>query len=195
MHVVTDYPSPVEVTSDKELRVTNSDPDSREVISQAEEPTVYDSDKEIKSDDIEKSNTLIAFEDTPMITKFTDVFPKDNTPIPPEDTPVITEFANVFPKDTPISHEVIIVIIEFIDVFSKNLPNKLAPMHDIQHTIEYDSKEVIYQVEKEACEGKDISHNCIRQTLSTNLHVVSSTFSQLKEKDNGKWTAIFHTIT
>ena len=50
------------------------------------EPADYDSDKEIKSDDIEKSSTLIPSKDTLLITKFTDVFPKDSILIPPEVT-------------------------------------------------------------------------------------------------------------
>jgi len=43
--------------------------------------------------------------------------------------------------------------------------------------------------------GKDIAHTCIRQTLLIHLLVVSSTFSQSKEKDDGKGIATFHTFT
>ena len=48
-----------------------------------EELEDYDSDKEIKGDDIETS-TLIHPEDNPLIIEFPDVFPKDSTLISPE---------------------------------------------------------------------------------------------------------------
>ena len=83
-HVAANCPSPVKDTIDKKLFVINSEFDSWEVISE-EEPADYDSDKDIKSDDM-KSNIQIAPEDTTMIIEFTDAFLKDNTPIPPEVT-------------------------------------------------------------------------------------------------------------
>jgi len=104
-----------------------------------EEPADSDSNKEIKSDDIEKSRTLIPPENTLVITEFTNVFPKDSTLIPPEVTPVITVF---------------------VDVILKNLLDKLPSMYDTQNTVK-SSEVVIYQVD-EACESEDIAHNCIR---------------------------------
>ena len=104
-----------------------------------------------------------------MITEFTDVFPQDSTLIPPKVTPVITGVVNVF---------------------SENPPDKLPLMCDIQHAIEFDSEEVIYQVHK-----GDISHNCIMQTPSIHLPVVSIALSQLEEKNDGKEIVIFHKLT
>jgi len=104
-----------------------------------EEPAKYDSDKEIKSDDIEKSSTLISPKDTPVITELTNVFSKDNTLIPAEVTLVITEF---------------------VDVFSPMY--KLPLMCDTQNIVESDSEEVVYQVDKQAYEGEDIAHSCTR---------------------------------
>ena len=52
----------------KKLPVTNSESNSGEIISQAEEPAGYDSDKEIKSEKNEESNTLILPKNTPVIT-------------------------------------------------------------------------------------------------------------------------------
>ena len=149
----------------KELSVTNSKSNSREVIFHTKEPGDSDSDEEIKGDDIEESSTLNPPEDTPRITEFTDVFLNDNT------------------------------LIQIDDVFLKNPLDKLSSKCDIQHAIESDSEEVIYQVDTEACGGEDIAHTCIRQTLLIHLLVVSSTFSQSKEKDDGKGIATFHTFT
>ena len=59
------------------MHVTNSGYDSGEVISQKEEPADYDSKKEIKSDAIEKSDTLNPPENIPVITKFVDVNPEN----------------------------------------------------------------------------------------------------------------------
>ena len=82
-YVAANYSSPVKVAIDKELCVTNSVSDSGEVTSQEEQPAHYNSDKETKSDDIEKSCTLILPENTSVIAEFTDVFPKNSTLIPP----------------------------------------------------------------------------------------------------------------
>ena len=80
--------------------------------------------------------------------------------------------------------------------------DKLPPKHDIQYAIESDSEEVIYQGDEEACdnsdddhEREDISHNCTKQTTSIHLLVISTAFSQLEEKNDGKGTSIFHTFT
>jgi len=116
-----------------------------------------------------------------MIAQLTDVFPKDNTLIPLEVTHVITKF---------------------VDVFSENPSDKLPLMCDTQHTIESNLEEVIYQVDKKACDnsddehkGKDISHNCIRQIPSIHLPVITTAFSQLEEKNDGKGIVIFHAFT
>jgi len=51
------------------------------------------------------------------------------------------------------------------------------------------------QVDEEAYEGEDISHNCIRQTPSIHLPVVCDVFSQLKEKKDWRRNTIFHAFT
>jgi len=99
----------------KELPATNPESDSKEFIYQAKKPEDYDSDEEIKGDDIEESDTLIPLEATLVITEFIDVVPKDNTPILSDVIPVITEF---------------------VDIFLENLSDKLPPMRDIQHVID-----------------------------------------------------------
>jgi len=67
-HVAANCPSLVKVIIDKKLLVTNSESNSGEIISQAEEPADNDFDKEIKSEKNEESNTLILPENTPVIT-------------------------------------------------------------------------------------------------------------------------------
>ena len=82
----------MKVAINKELPVTNLKSYSEEFIYHVEEPEDYDSDEEIKGDNVDESNTMIPPEAIPVITVFTDVFTKDRTPIPLEVTPVNTEF-------------------------------------------------------------------------------------------------------
>ena len=152
-HVVI-YPSLVKVAIDKERPVTNSEPDSEEVIFQAEEPTNYESDKEVKSIDIEKYNTPISSDDTLEITEFTNVFSKNITLIPPK---------------LPLR-------LQSLLMFFGKIPRQTGT--NAWHPTRYwaNTEEVIYQVDKEAGEGEDIVHCCTRQTLLIHLYVVSIAF-------------------
>ena len=99
------------------LSVENLESDSGKVISQAKELAYYDSDEEIKGDNI------VQYSDSSRERsddyKFIDIFLKDSTLISPEVTPVITEF---------------------VDIFSENPLDNPSPKRDIQHAIESDSE-------------------------------------------------------
>ena len=103
------------------------------------------------------------------------------------------------------------MITEFIDVFPENSLDKLPLMYDTQNTVKSDLEEVLCQIDEKACgnsdnehddqinkeayEGEDIAHNCIRQTPSIHLPAVSTVFSQVGEKNTEKQIAILHTLT
>ena len=99
-HVDVNWRSPVKVVINKALHVTNPESDSEEFIYLPGEWTRdYDSDEDIKGDDIEESSTLIRLEVTLVITEFIDVFFKDSTMVPLKVSPLNTEFIDVFPED------------------------------------------------------------------------------------------------
>ena len=86
---------------------------------------------------------------------------------------MITKFTNIFPNSTSISPEITLVITKFTNVF----PKDSAPLSP------------------EVTPTFDIAHNCIRHAPSIHLSVVSTAFSQLGEKNDGKETAIIHMLT
>ena len=71
---------------------------------------------------------------------------------------------------------------EFVDVVTENPLDKLPSMHDTQHAIESELKEVIYQINKKAYESENIAHSCTRHTPAVHLPVISIFTIKRKEE-------------
>ena len=99
-------------------------------------PRDYDSDKEITCDNFEESITSSPLEVVPVIMEFTDVSLKGITPILSEVTLMITELTDISLKDNTLNLSEVTPIITKSVIFSEDLPDKLPPTCDIQHTIE-----------------------------------------------------------